>query len=100
MVLLSLAAGSKASAQGYTTDARQVAMGGGGSNSNIANTMMRPVRSYGVIPVPRDITDGKGGLHVDGGTDVVYSGGDAARQTALYFIDLMARQRDLGLSSP
>ena len=52
MVLSSLAAGSKASAQGYTTDARQVAMGGGGSSANIANTMMRPVRSYGVIPVP------------------------------------------------
>jgi hexosaminidase len=55
---------------------------------------------YGVIPAPRDITAGTGGMRVDGGTDVVYSGGEAARQTALYFIDLMARQRDLGLSSP
>ncbi len=59
-----------------------------------------PASTYGVIPAPRDITAGTGGMHVDGGTDVVYSGGEAAKQTALYFIDLMARQRDLGLAAP
>jgi hexosaminidase len=53
-----------------------------------------------VIPAPRDVTGGEGALRVDGGTDVIFSGGESARQTAQFFIDLMNRQRDLGLASP
>jgi hexosaminidase len=55
---------------------------------------------HGVIPVPREIIAGQGSMRIDGGTDIVYSGGDAARQTAQYFVDLMNRQRDTGLASP
>jgi hexosaminidase len=59
-----------------------------------------PASTFGVIPVPRDIAAGTGTMRVDGGTDVVFTGGEAAKQTALYFIDLMQRQRELGLSPP
>ena len=55
--------------------------------------------TFGVIPVPRDITEGKGVMRLDGGTAIVYSGGEPAKQTAAYFIDLMNRQRDSGLAS-
>ena len=56
--------------------------------------------TFGVIPVPRAITAGQGAMRIDGGTDVVYSGGEPARQTAQYFVDLMNQQRDTGLASP
>lgn len=55
---------------------------------------------FGVIPAPRDITEGEGVMHIDGGTDVVFTGGDPARQTAQYFVDLMNRLRDVGLATP
>lgn len=56
--------------------------------------------SIGVIPAPRDITLGEGVMHIDGGTDVLFSGGEPAGKTAQYFVDLMNRQRDTGLASP
>ncbi len=54
----------------------------------------------GVIPAPRDIVRGTGNMRVDAGTDVVYSGGEAAKQAADYFVDLMQRQVTLGLTPP
>src|SRR5689334_5706633 len=63
-------------------------------------TMAASAASIGVIPAPRDITLGEGVMHIDGGTDVVFSGGETAAQTAQYFVDLMNRQRDTGLASP
>ena len=54
----------------------------------------------GVIPAPRDITLAEGSLRIAGGTDVRYSGGDSAKQTAEYFVALMNRLRDTGLASP
>ncbi|HUQ10957.1 MAG TPA: family 20 glycosylhydrolase [Steroidobacteraceae bacterium] len=56
--------------------------------------------AIGVIPAPRDITAGKGEMRIDGGVDVLFTGGEPARQTAQYFVDLMNRQRDTGLASP
>ena len=58
------------------------------------------VPRVGVIPAPRDIAAGKGAMRVDGGIDVVYSGGEPAKQTSQYFVDLMNRLRDTGLASP
>jgi hexosaminidase len=56
-------------------------------------------RTFGVIPVPRDIESGDGIMKVAGGTDVVYSGGEPAKRTAQYFIDLTQRHNELGLAS-
>ncbi|HEX6636112.1 MAG TPA: family 20 glycosylhydrolase, partial [Steroidobacteraceae bacterium] len=53
-----------------------------------------------VIPAPRDISEGKGVMRLDGGIDVLFSGGEPARQTAQYFVDLMNRLRDVGLATP
>ena len=57
-------------------------------------------RTYGIIPVPRGIEARDGAIRVAGGTGVVFSGGDAAKQTAQYFVDLTQRHLTLGLSSP
>src|SRR5689334_18878101 len=56
--------------------------------------------AIGVIPAPRDITEGKGVMRIDGGVDVLFTGGEPARQTAQYFVDLMNRLRDTGLATP
>jgi hypothetical protein len=49
---ITLVGGNAASAQNYSGDARMVAMGGVGSNANIAASMVQPAQTYGVIPVP------------------------------------------------
>jgi hexosaminidase len=54
----------------------------------------------GVIPAPRDIKEGEGVMRIDGGTDVLFAGGEAARPAAQYFVDLMNRLRDTGLATP
>jgi hexosaminidase len=59
----------------------------------------KSARTYGIIPVPRDIQSGQGVMRVAGGTAVVYVG-DAARASAQYFVDLTQRLIQLGLSSP
>jgi hexosaminidase len=59
-----------------------------------------PAARIGVIPAPRDISIAEGTLRIAGGTHVQYSGGEAARQTAEYFVSLMNRLRDTGLASP
>jgi hexosaminidase len=53
-----------------------------------------------VIPAPREVMAAEGVMHIDGGTDVTFTGGEGARQTAQYFVDLLNRLRDLGLASP
>jgi hexosaminidase len=60
----------------------------------------KPTRTYGIIPVPRDIESGEGALRVAGGTDVVFVGGEEARKAAQFFIDLTQRQIRLGLAAP
>jgi hexosaminidase len=55
---------------------------------------------FGVIPAPRDISEGEGQMHIDGGVDVLFTGGEPARQAAQYFVDVMNRLRDTGLASP
>jgi hexosaminidase len=54
----------------------------------------------GVIPAPRDIQKGAGKIRITAGTDITYSGGEAARQPAQYFVDLTQRLLTLGLSPP
>jgi len=49
---LCLTLGGHASAQSFTADARTVGMGGGGSNANIAISMVDPAGPYAVIPIP------------------------------------------------
>lgn len=49
---LCLTLGGNASAQSFTADARTVGMGGGGSNTNIAMSMVDPAGPYAVIPIP------------------------------------------------
>jgi hexosaminidase len=71
-----------------------------GSPEPSATKATGPMPTFGIIPVPRDVVAGTGSMHVAGGTDVLYTGGEPAKQVALYFIDLMARQRDLGLAAP
>lgn len=68
-----------------------------GSAPTAAATKAGP---FGVIPAPRDIVAGKGQMRIDGGVDVLFTGGEPARQTAQYFVDLMNRLRDTGLASP
>src|SRR5687767_10341678 len=74
----------------------------GSSESPAPRAAGKPATApHNVIPAPRAIiANGTGTMMVAGGTDVVYSGGDPARQTALYFIELMQQQRELGLASP
>ncbi len=77
-----------------------VGCGKGEQASPEAGAAAKKTLTYGIIPVPRDIESDEGSMHVAGGTDVRYSGGDSAKQTALYFIDLLQRQKQLGLSAP
>jgi hexosaminidase len=65
-----------------------------------APAVKKSTRTYGIIPVPRDIESGEGGMRVAGGTRVTFSGGDAARASAQYFVDFTQRNITLGLSSP
>jgi hexosaminidase len=77
-----------------------VACGSREPTSSQAPAEKKTTRTYGIIPVPRDIEAGEGGIRVAGGTRVVFSGGDAARASAQYFVDLTQRNITLGLPSP
>lgn len=79
--------------------ALMVACGSRESAAPQAAAPRKPTRTYGIIPVPRDIQSGEGTLRVAGGTDVVFVG-EQARQPAQYFIDLTQSQIQLGLSAP
>jgi hypothetical protein len=52
VLFLCLGGARHASAQAFTGDARNVAMGGGGGNANIAFSMVEPAQRYRVIPLP------------------------------------------------
>jgi hexosaminidase len=82
------------------TAAAVVACGSGEPAKPKAPAASNTTRTYGVIPVPRGIEAREGSLRVAGGTDVVFSGGDVARQSAQYFVDLTQRHLMLGLSAP
>jgi hexosaminidase len=77
-----------------------VACGSRDPASPAAPAVKKSTRTYGIVPVPRDIESGEGGIRVAGGTRVVFSGGEAARSSAQYFVDLTQRHITLGLSSP
>jgi len=62
-ILVCLAFASDTFAQAFTTDARTVAMGGGGKTSNIAISMVEPVGGYIVIPIPIGLIQVFSNLH-------------------------------------
>jgi hexosaminidase len=69
------------------------------SDAPPAAAAKKSTRTYGIIPVPRDIESGEGVLRVAGGTDVIFVG-ESARAAAQYFVDLTQSQIQLGLAAP